>query len=157
MNIRYVLIVFSALLILSPIFAHAENKPPVEDPCALLKPDDLSSLLGGTPVSKSLGDACLWTATGSPKKLNTLKFKNTGMAAEMAFMSARKNAAKGGPVIDEKELGDRGFARLLPVGVVLVAIKNGQLLQLQFRTEQPGTDKDLDSLKSVAKKVVASF
>jgi len=157
MNIRPVLIGFSAILMLSPIFAHAENKPPVEDPCALIKPDDLSALLGGTPVAKSLGDACLWTAAGSSKKLNSLKYKGTGMAAEMAFMSARKNAVKGGPVTDVKDLGDSSFARLLPMGVVLVAIKNGQLLQLQFRTDQPGTDKDLDALKSVAKKTVAAF
>jgi len=155
MKLQHVLLGLGAMLMLSSLPVHAG--PPESDSCALLKPDDLSALFGGAPVAKPIGDSCLWTASGSSKQLNILKYKNTGMAADMAFMTARKNISKSGPVTNETDLGDRAFSRLLPLGVVLLTIKQGQLLQLQLRTEAPGTEKDLDALRSVAKKVVATF
>jgi hypothetical protein len=41
--------------------------------------------------------------------------------------------------------------------VVLVMIKQGNLIQMQYRTEAPGTPKDIDLLRPVAKKVIAAF
>jgi hypothetical protein len=160
MKIQPVLIWFSAMLMLSPFSVHAENPSSPEtksDSCALFKPDDLTTLLGGTPVAKPNSASCIWTAAGSKSKLIVIKYANTGMAAEMAYMSARKNATKGGTVTDEAGLGDRAFARMESFGVSLVIIKQGQLLQLQYGAGVAGTAKDLDALLPVAKKAAAAF
>lgn len=160
MKMQPIVIVFGAMLTLSPLTVHGAPPAPLaakSDLCALLTPDDLTTLLGGTPIAKPNKDACSWTASGSTKKFMAVKSPNTGMAAEMAFASARKNAAKGGTVSNEAGLGDNAFAYLGPVGVVLVIIKQGQLIQMQYRTEAAGTAKDLDALRPVAKKVMAAY
>jgi len=148
------------MLMLCPLVVHAAPPVPAEaksEICALLTPDDLTTLLGGTPVAKPSKDSCSWTASGSTKNLIAAHYPNTGMAAEMSFSSARKNAAKSGPIAKEDGIGDNAFSRLGQVGVVLVIIKNGHLIQMQYRTEAPGTPKDLDLLRPVAKKVISAF
>lgn len=160
MKMQPIVIVFSALLLLSPPSVHAEKLNSLEtkaDSCALLKPDDLTTLLGGTPTAKPSGDSCSWTASDSTSNLITIKYASTGMAAEMAFASARKNAAKGGTVTDEAGLGDKAFARLGSTGVVLIMIKQGRLLQMQYKTGAAGTAKDLDALRPVAKKAIEAY
>lgn len=156
MKIKLVLIGFGAMLMLSTLSVHAENSPKA-DSCALLNPDDLSSLLGGTATGKPKGDICNWTASGSTASLTTIKYPRTGMDAEMSFASARKNAASGGPITDETGLGDKAFARLGATGVVLVIIKQGRLFQMQYKTGAAGTAKDLDALRPVAKKAVEVY
>ena len=79
------------------------------------------------------------------------------MAAEMAYYNAEKNASKGGPVVTLKGLGDRGFARVNKIGVVMITIKNGKLLQLIYAPGAAGTEKDIDALKPVALKAIATF
>jgi hypothetical protein len=160
MKIQPVLIWFSAMLMLSPLTVQAEKAQSLEaksDSCALFKPGDLTTLLGGTPVAKPNATSCSWTAAGSKSKLIAIKYANTGMAAEMAFAGARKNAAKGGTVTDEAGLGDKAFARMESFGVSLVIIKQGRLLQLQYGAGVTGTAKDLDALLPVAKKAIAAF
>ena len=109
MKMQSVLFGFVAMLMLSPLSVHAaspdKDKP---DPCALFKPDDLTKLLGGTPVAKANGPSCSWSVEGSSKKLITLKYPGTGMAADMAYATAKKNATKGGSTItNETGLGGR--------------------------------------------------
>lgn len=160
MKMQVITIGFGAMLMLSPLAVHAAPPVPVEaksDICALLTPDDLTTLLGGTPIAKPGADGCNWTAPGSTKKLIAVKFPNEGMSSEMAFSTARKNAVKSGPVNKEDGIGDNAFSRLGKVGVVMMMIKNGRLIQMQYRTEAPGTPKDLDLLRPVAKKVIAAF
>jgi len=160
MKMQPITIGFSVMLMLSPLAVHAAPPVPVEaklDICALLTPDDLTTLLGGTPIAKPGVDFCNWTASGSTKKLTAAKFPNEGMSSEMAFSTARKNAVKSGPVTKEDGFGDNAFSRLVQIGVVMVMIKQGHLIQMQYRTEAPGTPKDLDLLRPVAKKVIAAF
>jgi len=160
MKMQPITIGFGVMLMLSPLAVHAAPPVPVEgksDICTLLTPDDLTTLLGGTPIAKTGADACNWTASGSTNKLIAVKFPNKGMESEMAFSTARKNAVKSGPVTKEEGIGDNAFSRLGQVGVVLVMIKQGNLIQMQYRTEAPGTPKDLDLLRPVAKKVIAAF
>ena len=161
MKIQSLLTWFGAMLILLPLSVHAaEPTAPTEAKsasCALLKPADLTTLLGEAAEAKPTGDACSWTVSGSTNKLNILKYKNSGMAAEMAFAGARKNAAKNGTVISQRGLGDNAFALMQPVGVVLLAIKNGQMVQLQYWSGKAGTDKDLEALVTVAKKAIEGF
>ena len=130
---------------------------PNSDACALLNPADLTTLLGGTPIAKSIRGNCSWTASGSKRKLLAIIYKNTGPNAEMAFAGMRKNVAKDGKVTDEAGLGDKAFAATASFGVVLMTLKHGQLLQLQYWTGAAGTAKDIEALRPVAKKAIAAF
>jgi hypothetical protein len=128
------------------------------DGCALLKPSDLTTTLGGTPIASPNPGGCIWTASGSTKKLVALKYRATGPAAEMAFAGARGNAGKDGKVVtDEAGLGDKAFTSLESFGVVLVMFKQGRMLQLQYWTGAAGTAKDLQALRPAAKKAIAAF
>lgn len=148
-----------AMLMLATFAVHAEPaaSQPSHGACALLKPEDLKALLGAAPVGNSKSGACTWSVSGSPNKLITTKFPDTGMAAEMAYSNAEKNAAKGGEIINLKGLGDRAFARFNRAGVVLITIKNGTLLQMIYATGALGTQKELDALQPVAIKAIAGF
>lgn len=132
---------------------------PNSSSCALLKPADLTSLLGGTVTATNNAGACSWTASGSKRKLIAAKPKDTGPAAEMVFAGAQKGAAKGGKgtVINEAGLGDKAFASLESFGVALVMLKQGRLLQLQYWTGAAGTAKDIEALRPVAKKAITAL
>ena len=127
--------------------------------CGLLKPADLTTLLGGTVVAKPVGNACNWSTASGTKKLLSIAPKAAGPAAAMAFAGARKGAAKGGAVTvtDETGLGDKAFASLTSFGVVVMMLKQGRMLQLQYHAGAAGTAKDLDTLRPVAKKAIAAF
>lgn len=147
---------FSAMLIMLPLAANAET-PVKAGACAVLKAEDLTALLGGKPGSESHKGACRWAVPGSKAALITSKFPETGMKAEMAYETAHRNAASGGSINDLKKLGDKAFAHIGQSGVSLIVIKGGNLLQMQYRTEQAGTTKDLDALIPVAKKAIESY
>ena len=154
-KVQTVLFGFVAMLMLSPLSVHAAPPDTAKpDPCALFKPDELATLLGGTPVAKAKGASCSWSVEGSSRRLIALKYPGTGMAAEMAYMTAKKNAAKGGTVTNEPGLGDSAYSRMESFGVSLVAIKQGQLIQLQYGAGVAGTAKDLKDLRPVAKKAI---
>lgn len=146
--------VISLLIASGSSTAIAASNP---DSCALLKPADLTALLGGTPIATNIRGNCNWAASGSTKKLIALKYKHTGSAAEMAFAGARKNSSKGGKVTDETGLGDKAFSTTSSFGVTMMVIKQGRLIQLMLMTGQAGTAKDLDALRPVAKKAIAAF
>ena len=94
MKMQLIFIGFCAMLTLSPLAANAE--PPAKDEsCALLKPDDMAKLLGATPEAKANKGACIWAVPGGKSRLIVAKSPNTGMAAEMAYSGARKNAGQG--------------------------------------------------------------
>jgi len=127
------------------------------DACALLKPSDLATLLGGTPIAKPSMGSCSWAASGSKRQLTAIKYKAAGPGAEMAFAGMRKNVSRDGKVTDEAGIGDKAFAATTSFGVALMTLKHGQLLQLQFMTGAAGTAKDVEALRSVAKKAIAAF
>lgn len=144
-------------LVLGPLLFFAQPLRAQSDRCALLKPADLTALLGGTPIAKPNAGGCIWAVSGSTRKLLALKYSATGPAATMAFAGARKGAANGGTVTDEAGLGDKAFASLASFGVALVMLKQGRLLQLQYWMGAAGTAKDLAALRPVAKKAIAAF
>ena len=127
------------------------------DGCSLLKPADLTGLLGGPAVAKAVGTGCKWTA-GS-KKVYLIKMKVSGPAAQMAFAGARNAASKGGTVkvADEAGMGDKAFSALPSFGVAIVVMKTGRIFQLQYWTGGTGTASDLAALRPVAKKAAAAF
>lgn len=127
------------------------------DSCALLKPADLTALLGGTVTATNNAGACSWTASGSKKKLIAAANLNTVPPAEMVFAGARNGAAKGDKVTDEAGLGDKAFSVMPSYGIAMFMLKHGRLLQLQYLTGAAGTAKDLDALRPVAKKAIAAF
>ncbi len=127
--------------------------------CALLKPEEVTGLLGGPVVEKQAGGACTWAATSSKKKVIASTMRATGAPALSAFAGARKNASRqgNGKVVDEPGLGDQAFTVQTDYGVALVAIKKGRLLQLQYWSGAPGTPQDLEALRPVAHKVLVAF
>jgi hypothetical protein len=127
--------------------------------CALLKPEDVTGLLGGPVVEKQAGGACTWVATAGKKKVIASTMRATGAPAETAYAGARKNASREakGKVVDEKGMGDRAFTVQTEYGVALVAVKKGRLLQLQFWSEAPGRPQDVEAFRPVARKVLAAF
>jgi hypothetical protein len=156
MKLKTISVGFGAMLMLAALAVHAEDQP-THGACALVKAGDLKTLMGAVPSYSSKRGACTWSVAGSPTKLITTKFPDTGMAAEMAYSNIEKNAAKGGEIISVKGLGDKAFARFNRAGVVLITIKNGTLLQMIYATGSLGTQKELDALKPIAKKAIAGF
>jgi hypothetical protein len=145
-------------LVLGLLLFSAQPLRAESDGCTLLKPADLTTLLGGTPIANPNAGGCSWTVSGSTRKLVAIKYRATGPAAEMAFAGARGNAGKDGEVVtDEAGLGDKAFSNLTSFGVAVVMFKQGRLLQLQYWTGAAGTAKDLDALRPVAKKAIAAF
>ena len=132
--------------------------------CALLKPADLTTLLGGTPIAKPTMSGCSWTAPGSSKKLIAaiITVKLPGVTTEMAYQGAREDAGKEFAVTDEAGIGEKAFSSLQSFGVVLISLKRGRMLQLQYWTDTqgmdtPGTAKDLAALRPVAKKAISAL
>ena len=157
MRFQPISISLGAILMAAALAVHAEPAAPAHGACALLKPEDVTALLGSTPVAKSKNDTCAWTVTGSPKKLVVAKYPETGMLADMGYMNAEKSAAKGGTVVKVEGVGERAFARLNQSGVLLVTIKQGKLLQVLYSPGAAGTDKDVEALKPLAAKAIAAF
>lgn len=165
MKLRSALLLTGIMNLLVPM-AFAENaaQPATAQPAA--KPDaksafceafdqtELGKLLGGTPTLKFRGPICQWTVDGGKYKLVATKFGNTGMAAEMAFDDTQR---KLGTTIKETGIGDRSFAHMEQYGVSMLIIKDGKLMQLQYGAGNPGTDKDLNALLPLAKKVAGAF
>jgi transcriptional regulator of nitric oxide reductase len=139
-----------AALLALPLTARAEPHT-----CALLKPADLAPLLGAATAGEPSGTACNWSA-GS-KQLTIARLKPPGGDLSGSFTEARKSAAEDPEfkVSDEKGIGLRAFTVRSPVGVALVALQGGQLLNLMFNTGKPGTVQDAAALKQVAKKALA--
>ena len=150
--LRSGLVAAALLLSTQPLRAQA-------DACSMLKPADLTPLLGATPAATPNPSSCLWKAGDGTRKLSLSKMKATGPSAEMAFMGARQGASRGGEgkVTDETGIGDKAFAALTSFGVAFVVLKQGRVMQLQYYTGGEGTAKDVDALRPVAKKAVAAF
>jgi hypothetical protein len=127
--------------------------------CALLKPADVTVLLGGPATERQNGGSCSWTVPTGKRKLVVARMQATGAPAEQAYAGARKNADKegAGKVVEEAGLADRAFSVRTPIGVTLVAIKQGRLIQLQYATGAPGTPGDVEALRPVAGKALAVF
>lgn len=135
---------------------------PNPDSCALIKPSDIASVLGGTPVAHAMGKNCNWSASGSNKKLTLLRLDpgSPKMTPEMGFAGMRENLQRRSQVTDEPGLGDNAFSSVdMKSGMaVLVIIKHGQLIQLQYwSTAEPLGAADLDALRIVAKKIIAAL
>jgi len=148
-------------LVLAVLMLLPEPLPAQTDACALLKADDVASLLGGTPThtARPAGQVCTWIGANAGRKLVVLTYKNTGVPGEAAFMGARKGAEAGenAKVSDETGIGDRAFSGQVSFGAVFVVLKQGRLLQLQYWTGSQGTSQDVAALRPVVQKAVAAF
>ena len=131
------------------------------DAGALLKPENVAPLLGGTPsfTSTPQGMTCTWTGAKAKRKLLVLTYKNSRVPGEFAFMGAQKNAQGKGnnKFSNEAGIGDKAFSVQESFGVVFMVLKNGRLLQLQYWTGGEGTSQDVAELRPVVKKAVAAF
>jgi hypothetical protein len=127
--------------------------------CALLRPADVTGLLGGAATERQDGGSCTWTAQGGKRKLVVARMQATGAPAEQAYAGARKNADREGTtkVVEETGLADKAFSVRTSLGVTLVAVKQGRLIQLQLVTGAPGTPGDVEALRPVAGKALAAF
>jgi len=127
--------------------------------CALLKPAEVTGLLGGAPTERQSGGSCTWTGPSGRRKLVVARMQATGAPAEQAYAGARKNADKegAGKVVEEAGLADKAFSVRTSLGVTLVAVKQGRLIQLQLATGAPGTPGDVEALRPVAGRALAAF
>jgi hypothetical protein len=141
-----------AALLALPLSARAEPHT-----CALLKPADLVPLLGKPVTGEPNGTACSWSAGG--RQLIVARLKPPGGDLSGSFAEARKAAAEDPEfkVTEEQGVGLRAFSVRSPVGVALVALQGGQLLNLMLNTGKPGTPQDAAALKQVAKKALAGL
>ena len=151
-------------LVLGQLLFSAQPLRAQANACALLKPADLTTLLGGTPIAKPTGSGCGWTAPGRSKKLIAaiITVKLPGVTTEMAYQGAREEAGKEFAVTDEPGMGEKAFSSLQSFGVVMFILKRGRMLQLQYWTDTKGMDtqgtaKDLAVLRPVAKKAIAAL
>lgn len=131
-----------------------------QNACGVLNTADLTVLLGGAVTAKqNSAGGCLWTATGSNRKLTAARMHASGAAAEMAFMGARQNAhSTGGKVIDESGVGEKAFSVTHSDGlIVVIMLKQGHVLQLQYQAKSAPEVKDLSELRVVAKKAAVAM
>jgi hypothetical protein len=165
MNVQTAKIVWLRALILSTfaisVLMVLAEPLSAADAGTLLKPENVSPLLGGTPsfTSTPQGMTGTWTGSNPKRKLLVLTYKNSRVPGEFAFMGANKNAqAKGNSKFsDESGIGDKAFSVQESFGVVFMVLKNGRLLQLQYWTGGEGTAQDVTELRPVVKKAVAAF
>jgi len=152
-------LIFTCCIVLPGASAFSSTvATPVAEACALLKAADLKPLFGRKPVAKGNESSCLWTASGSKKNLTVVTYKKiVGAPTDIGFESALRSAVKRGQVNNEHGLGDKAFASIEPSGVTLVILKQGRLLQLQYRTEAAGTTKDIEALRPLAKKALVAY
>ena len=143
----------AVVLLLSPLAALSEPT----NPCALLQPGDLASLLGGTPNATSKGPVCIWEISGNPKNLKVVMSPQTGMTAEMNFGNAQKGASKNPSYTEEKELGARAFSLAGKGVVAIIALKNGNLFEFKYKTGDDDGGKGLEALRPVVKKALTPF
>lgn len=128
------------------------------DPCALLKAADVSALFGAAATPKATGRACNWKAASGKRSLGVLLY-SAEVPGEMMYTGARGNVGKqpGDKVIDESGLGDKAFSVTASFGASFIVLKHGRVVQLQYLTGAPGTPKDRDDLRVVARKAIAAF
>ena len=140
---------------------HARPAAATTDECSLLKAGDVTALVGGTPKSKPSpqGTSCTWTGAKAGRKLLVLTYAMKSVPGEVAYMGARRQAEAGGDakIADEAGMGERAFSGQVSFGVVFVALKHGQVLQLQYWTGGRGTSADVAALRPVMRKAVAAF
>lgn len=77
----------------------------------------------------------------------------------MIYTGARGNAGKqpGEKVVDERGIGDVAFSITASVGASYVMLEHGRVVQLQYLAGAPGTPKDRDDLRVVARTAIAAF
>ena len=150
-----------AVLALAASVLLPRTAPAATDACSLLKPGDVTALVGGTPKSKPApqGTTCTWTGAKAGHKLLVLTYAMKSVPGEAAYMGARRQAAAGGDakIADEPGIGDRAFSGQVSFGAVFVALKHGQVLQLQYWTGGKGTSADVAALRPVMRKAIAVF
>jgi hypothetical protein len=153
-------LLFGALA-LSALAAHPRPLLAQANTCALVSAGDAAALLGGPVTQKPSpgGLTCTWVGADGKRKVAVLTYRNRpGAPPEAMYMGARKGAeAAHGKVSDETGLGDRAFSAQVSFGAVIVAMKHGRVIQLQYWTGAPGSAKDVAALRPLAKKAVAAF
>jgi hypothetical protein len=150
-------VALSASLVLAALLLSAHRLQAQTDACGMLKPGELSAVLGPNPAPSPHPNSCMWKGADGAHKLSLMKMKAAGAGAEMAYTGARQNAGRSGTVSDETGLGDKAFATLTSFGVALIVLKEGRMMQMQYYTGGTVTAKDLDALRPVAKQAVAAF
>ena len=132
--------------------------PAHADVCGLVKAADVAALLGGTPTPSPQGNSCVWGVAASRRTLGVLTPSNS-VPGEMRFAAVRKGTERdaASKFADENGLGDKAFSSTPSFGAVFVMLKGGRVLQLQYLSGAPGTPKDRDALRVVARKAIASF
>ncbi len=153
---------FSNLLygvVVAPLFVVAQPFQVQSDACTLLKPGQVAALLGEAATATPSAGACIWKDATGKRKLTAARLRAAGPAATMAYAGARQSASEGGPaaVTDEPGIGEKAFSSLQSFGVVLVILKQGHLLELQYWTGAAGTPQDQAALRPVAKLASAAF
>ena len=132
--------------------------PAHADVCGLVKAADVAALLGGTPTPTLYERQCVWGVAASRRTLGVHIFSNS-MPGEMLFAGARKSFERdaASKFADENGLGDKAFSVTGSTGASFVMLKGGRVMQLQYTAYAPGTPKDRDALRVVARKAIASF
>ena len=128
------------------------------DPCALLKAVDVSALFGAAATPNPSGRSCNWKAASGQRSLGVLVY-SAEVPGEMMYTGARGKAGKqpGETVVDESGLGDKAFSGTASFGASFIMLKHGRVVQRQYLTRAPGTPKDRDELRVVARKAIAAF
>jgi len=154
-----VLIALALLVPIGGLVPSARGAAP-SDACSLLAAGDLVPLVGANPARSATpgGQGCRWTGARPKHEVHVLTYANLGVPPEAAFEGARRGlgASTGGKVALEAGIGDRAFSGTTSFGAVIVLLKGGRVLQLQYHTGAAGTPRDVEALRPVARKAAAS-
>ncbi len=127
--------------------------------CTLLKAADLVPLFGKPVEGKPNGGACAWKPAGAKVQLVAGATKQSSKNPEAAFAGARQAMGKDPDVkvTDETGIGEKAFTAQTPVGVSLIALKGGRVLNLIYSKGTPGTAEEVAAMRLVGAKALAAF
>ena len=114
--------------------------------------------LGSQPLAAQTDPCALLKAASGQRSLGVLRY-SAEVPGDMMHTGARGNVGKqrGEEVVAESGLGDKAFSVTASFGASFIVLKHGRVVQLQYLTGAPGTPKDRDDLRVVARKAIAAF
>src|SRR5579864_1798915 len=170
--------VFAAVLAMTPTASLAQKKAPEVHMCSLLTDSDVAPIVGAKQPSQETkgGSTCMWGDPGNDPNKPRLLIQAPGFdqsnsdpvsggstptqgRLEASFKANRKQAFddKSSQAKNEQQLGKNAFSALMDDGAEIIILKKNALLNIRCLNGKRGTPENVEAIRKVAAKVVASF
>ena len=148
---------------ITPTPSFAQKKTPELHMCSLLTESDVAPIVGARQLPQETrgGMTCMWGDPGTDPNKPRLLIQAPAYSAtsEMSFKANRKQAFddKSSQAKDEPQLGKNAFSALMDDGAEIIILKRNALLNIRCLNGKRGTPENVEAIRKVAAKVMASF